>query len=53
MAARCADSVFYNGKVLTFASDRRSARAIAVEDGVIVAVGSDGEIRKSAPWGCA
>jgi hypothetical protein len=53
MAARCADSVFYNGKVLTFASERRSARAIAVEDGVIVAVGTDGEIRKSAPRGCA
>ena len=52
MDARCADKVFYNGKIFTFSSERKSARAIAVSDGRIIAVGSDADIRKSAPRGC-
>jgi predicted amidohydrolase YtcJ len=52
MDARCADGVFYNGKVLTFSSERKTARAIAVADGRIIAVGSDAEIRNTAPRGC-
>jgi predicted amidohydrolase YtcJ len=52
MDARCADGVFFNGKILTFSSERKSARALAVADGRIVAVGSDTDIRRSAPRGC-
>ena len=44
--------MFYNGKVFTFSSERKTARAMAVSEGRIIAVGSDSEIRKSAPRGC-
>ncbi len=49
--ARCADTVFYNGKVMTFEPDKKVVRAIAVSEGRIIAVGSDAEIRRSAPRG--
>jgi predicted amidohydrolase YtcJ len=52
MDARCADGVFYNGKILTFSAEKKTARAIAVADGEIISVGSDAEIRNSAPRGC-
>jgi len=52
MAARRADAVFYNGKVYTFDSDIRVARALAVSGGEIIAVGTDSEIKGSAPRGC-
>jgi len=52
MVARCADSVFYNGNIITFSPVKKSAHAIAVEAGRIVAVGSDSEVRSSAPRGC-
>lgn len=52
MDARCADALFYNGKVLTFSTERKTARAIAVADGEIISIGSDVEIRRSAPRGC-
>jgi len=52
MVARCADSVFYNGNIITFSSAKESAHAIAVEAGKVVAVGSDSEVRNSAPRGC-
>ncbi|HUU07409.1 MAG TPA: amidohydrolase [Thermoplasmata archaeon] len=52
MDARCADAVFYNGKVLTFSTDKKTARAIAVADGEIISIGTDVEIRRSAPRGC-
>lgn len=52
MVARHADAVLYNGRIVTFADKRRYARALAVESGSIIAVGSDVEIRRSAPRGC-
>ncbi|UCE81122.1 MAG: amidohydrolase [Methanobacteriota archaeon] len=51
MDARCADGVYYNGRVVTFAPGRKVVHAIAVADGRIIAVGSDAEIRRSAPRG--
>ena len=51
MDARCADTVFYNGRVMTFEPDKKTVRAIAVSDGEIIAVGSDAEMRRSAPRG--
>jgi len=52
MVARRADIVFYNAKVYTFDDAVGNARAIAVEEGRIIAVGSDKEIKRSAPRGC-
>lgn len=52
MVARRADAVFYNGKVYSFDPEIRVARAIAVSEGEIIAVGTDSEIRGSAPRGC-
>ncbi|MCJ2532864.1 MAG: amidohydrolase [Candidatus Thermoplasmatota archaeon] len=52
MDARCADAVFYNGKVLTFSTEKKTARAIAVADGEIITIGTDAEVRRSAPRGC-
>ncbi len=52
MDARCADAVFYNGKVLTFSTEKKAVRAIAVADGKIISIGTDAEIRRSAPRGC-
>lgn len=52
MVARRADAVFYNGKVFTFDPDIGVARAVAVSGGEIIAVGSDPDIKGSAPRGC-
>lgn len=52
MKARCADAVFYNGRIYTMDQERRSARAIAVSDGVVVGVGGDDEIKRAAPRCC-
>lgn len=51
MDARCADAVYYNGRVMTFAPGKKVVRAIAVADGRIIAVGSDAEVRKTTPRG--
>lgn len=52
MVARRADAVFYNGKVYTFDAEVGIARAVAISGGEIIAVGSDAEIKGSAPRGC-
>ena len=52
MVARRADAVFYNGKVYTFDPEIRIARALAVSGGEIIAVGTDSDIKGSAPRGC-
>ncbi len=52
MKARCADAVFYNGRIYTMDHERRSVRAIAISDGKIVGVGGDDEIKRAAPRGC-
>ncbi|MGD9963019.1 MAG: amidohydrolase family protein, partial [Thermoplasmata archaeon] len=52
VVARRADAVFYNGKVYTFDPDIGVARAVAVSGGEIIAVGSDSDIKGSAPRGC-
>lgn len=52
MVARRADAVFYNGTVYTLDPDIGVARAVAVSGGRIIAVGSDSEIKGSAPRGC-
>ena len=52
MDARCADAVLYNGRIVTFDDGRKTARAVAVADGRIIALGADDEMRKSAPRGC-
>jgi len=51
LVARCATAVFFNGRVHTLDRERRSARAIAVADGKIVAVGDNERIKRSAPRG--
>lgn len=53
MKVRCADAVFYNGKIVTLGRKIRTASAIAVEDGRIVSVGDDKEVKGQAPRGCA
>lgn len=52
MDARCADVVLYNGRIVTLDGGRKTARAVAVTDGRIIALGTDAEMRKSAPRGC-
>ncbi len=52
MKARCADAVFYNGRIYTMDENKRSARAVAVSDGEIVRVGGDDEVKRVAPRGC-
>lgn len=52
MVARRADAVFYNGKVYSFDPEIGIARAVAVSGGEIIAVGTDSEIKGSAPRGC-
>jgi predicted amidohydrolase YtcJ len=52
MKARCADAVFYNGRIYTMDQGKRSARAIAVSDGEIVEVGGDDDVKRVAPRGC-
>lgn len=51
MDARCADAVFYNGKIYTMGREKKTVRAVAVADGEIVAVGSDAEVKRTAPRG--
>ena len=51
MDARCADAVYYNGRIMTFAPRKKTAHAIAVAEGRIISVGSDAEIRNTAPRG--
>ncbi len=52
MKVRCADSVFYNGKFVTFGRKAALAAAVVVEDGRIVSVGGDREVKGQAPRGC-
>lgn len=52
MVARRADAIFYNGKVYTLDHDIGIARAVAVSGGEVIAVGTDSEIKGSAPRGC-
>jgi len=52
MKARCADAVFYNGRIHTMDEKKRFARAIVVSDGEIVGVGNDEDIKRVAPRGC-
>lgn len=44
-AAQIADSIFANGKITTLNAKQPNASALAVKDGVIIAVGSDKEIK--------
>jgi predicted amidohydrolase YtcJ len=41
-----ADAVLYNGKIITLDKDSSIKEAIAIKGGVIVAVGTDGEMRQ-------
>lgn len=50
--ARCADAVLYNGKFVTFGDGRKTVRAVAIADGRIIAVGTDDDVKRSAPRGC-
>jgi predicted amidohydrolase YtcJ len=43
-----ADTVFFNGKIVTLDSNDTIAKAVAVKDGRILAVGSDEEVKKAA-----
>lgn len=43
--------MFFNGKVFTFDKGRKIARAVAVQDGSIAAIGDDNEIRRVTPRG--
>lgn len=52
MNLRHATAIYYNCKVYTFDRFNKSARAVAVDDGRIVDIGSVSEIRKNAPRGC-
>lgn len=46
-----ADSVFYNCRIYTMDDERQTARALAVEDGVIVGLGGVDQIKRVAPRG--
>ena len=52
VVARRADAVFYNGNIYTLDRDIGAVRAVAVSGGRVIAVGSDSEIKGSAPRGC-
>lgn len=52
MKVRCADSVFFNGKFITLGRRDGLVSAVAVEDGRVVSVGDDREVRGQAPRGC-
>ncbi|UCE90847.1 MAG: amidohydrolase [Methanobacteriota archaeon] len=52
MDARCADAMLYNGRIVTFDGGKKTVRAVAVADGRIIALGTNDEMRKSAPRGC-
>ena len=52
MKVRCADAVFFNGKIVTFGRKVGTVSAIAVEDGWAVSVGGDREVKGQAPRGC-
>lgn len=51
MNLRHASAVYYNCKVYTFDRFKKSARAIAVDDGRIVGIGGNYEIKRNAPRG--
>ena len=51
MDARCADAVFYNGRVITMDSGHGIVRAVAVAEGKIAGLGDDKEMRAVAPRG--
>lgn len=53
MTVNRADSLFFNGKIHTMDDTRKIAEAIAVSDGMVVAVGDDTEVRRSRPRDCA
>src|SRR4030067_162861 len=52
MKVRCADAVFFTGKMVTFGRKVGTVSAIAVEDGWAVSVGGDWEVKGQAPRGC-
>lgn len=52
VVARRADAIFYNGRIYTFGTMAKVAKAIAVSGGDVIAVGSDSEVKGSAPRGC-
>ena len=52
MSLRNASAVYYNCRVYTFDRFEKTARAIAVEDGRIVGIGGDKEVRRNVPRGC-
>lgn len=52
MGTRHADLILHSGKVYTLDPKKLTARAIGVEDGRIVAVGADNEIKRIAPRDC-
>ncbi|MHC1782349.1 MAG: amidohydrolase [Anaerolineaceae bacterium] len=43
-----ADTILYNGNILTMNAKRTAAKAMAIKDGLILSVGGDDEIRKLA-----
>jgi predicted amidohydrolase YtcJ len=51
MIARCSDAVFFNGRIITMDEQRPLARAVAVDGGMIVTVGDDSAVKRSAPRG--
>ena len=52
MKVRCADAVFFNGKIVTLGPKTKTVSALAVEDGLIVSIGDDREVKGQAPRGC-
>jgi len=44
-------AVFFNGRIITFDGDKSMVRAIAVENGKIIGIGGDAEVRRSVPRG--
>lgn len=52
MDARCASAVYYNGRIYTLEDGLRTARAMAIADGKVVALGNDSDVKRAAPRGC-
>lgn len=44
-------AVFFNGRIVTFDRKKALARAMAVEDGHVIAIGDDAEVRRTVPRG--
>ena len=51
MDARCADAVYYNGRIFTCSSGKKMVQAVAVADGTVIGVGADKDMRRTAPRG--